>query len=102
MPNIKKTLISTGLYRYKPCDHKNRSSHTGRRIYRKRFKELTGMSPVQYINRLKIEKACQMLKGGDQHLQEISDFLGYNNLPCFYKVFKDHTGLTPKEYAKEK
>ena len=66
--------------------------------YRKQFKELTGLSPVQYINQLKIEKACQMLLGGDMRVQDISDFLGFYSLPYFYKVFKDCTGLTPKQY----
>ncbi len=66
--------------------------------YRKSFKKLTGLSPVQYINHLKIEKACQMLSGDDIRLQDISDFLQFYSLPYFYKVFKDHTGLTPNQY----
>lgn len=71
-------------------------------VYRKQFKQLTGLSPVQYINRLKIEKACQMLLSDDMRLQEISDYLGFYSLPYFYKVFKDHIGVTPQEYLKNK
>lgn len=67
--------------------------------YRKRFRELTECSPVQYINRLKIGKACQMLLDGDMRLQDISDFLNFYSLPYFYKVFRDVTGMTPKEYC---
>lgn len=66
--------------------------------YRKRFKALTGLSPVQYINRLKVEKACQMLLSDDMRLQDISDFLNFYSLPYFFKVFKDCTGLTPNQY----
>lgn len=69
--------------------------------YRKRFKALTGLSPVQYINRLKIEKACQMLMGYDMHIQDICDFLNFTSLPYFYKVFKAYTGLTPSEYQEQ-
>jgi len=70
-------------------------------VYRKQFKQLTGQSPVQYINGLKIQKACQMLCNDDMCLQDISDFLGFYSLPYFFKVFKEHTGLTPKQYAKQ-
>lgn len=67
-------------------------------VYRKRFKQLTGLSPVQYINRLKIEKACQMLCSDDISPKDISDFLNFYSLPYFYKVFKANTGLTPNQY----
>ncbi len=66
--------------------------------YRKRFKELTGHSPIQYINRLKIEKACDMLDWGEFPPSYISDFLSFYSLPYFYKIFKDVTGKTPNEY----
>ena len=67
--------------------------------YRKQFKLLTGKTPVEYINALKIEKACQLLFNDDMSLQDISDFLGFYSLPYFFKVFKEQTGLTPKQYA---
>ena len=70
--------------------------------YRKRFKQLTGLSPIQYINKLKIEKACQLILTGDINMQEISDFLNFYNLPYFYKVFRENTGLTPLQYRQEK
>ena len=70
-------------------------------VYRKKFKQLTGMSPVRYINRLKIERACQLILTGDISMQEISDFLNFYNLPYFYKVFREFTGLTPMQYRHE-
>jgi len=66
--------------------------------YRKRFKELTGRSPVQYIKQLKIEKASQLILTDDLSIQDISDFLNFYSLPYFYKVFRDVTGLTPMQY----
>ena len=70
-------------------------------VYRKRFKQLTGLSPVQYINRLKVEKACQLLRSDDMSPGAISDFLNFYSLPYFYKVFRDHTGMTPNQYREQ-
>ena len=69
--------------------------------FRKKFKQITGVSPVQYINKLKIEKACQLILTGDIGMQEISDFLNFYNLPYFYKVFREFTGLTPMQFRTE-
>ncbi len=69
--------------------------------YRKRFRALTGMSPVQYINRLKIKKACQMLRSGDMRSEDICAFLNFYSLPYFYKVFRDYMGCTPNEYRNQ-
>ena len=67
--------------------------------YRKRFKAVTGAAPLQYINNLKIEKARQMLLDSeDISVKEICDILNFYSLPYFYKVFKEHTGLTPMKY----
>ena len=49
-----------------------------------------------------IEKACQLILTGDIGMQEISDFLNFYNLPYFYKVFRENTGLTPLQYRQKK
>ncbi len=66
--------------------------------YRKRFKEITGLSPIQYINHLKIEKACELIKSGELNASDICGFLNFDSLSYFYRVFKGITGVTPKEY----
>lgn len=69
-------------------------------MYRRRFRQLTGLSPIQYINRLKIEKACQLLQSGDIGHQQVSEFLNFNSVSYFYRVFKSITGQTPGDYKK--
>lgn len=71
-------------------------------VYRRRFRALTGQSPVRYINGLKIEKACQLLQSGDMSPRQISDFLNFYSLPYFYKVFREFTGLTPNQYRDQR
>jgi len=70
-------------------------------VYRRRFRQLTGVSPIQYINHLKIEKACQLLRSGDITPGEISDYLHFYSVSYFYRVFKAVTGFTPNEYRKQ-
>ena len=69
--------------------------------YRIRFKEKAGMSPMKYITKLKIDTALKMLMDDDVPIHEICDFLNFYSVPYFYKVFKEHTGLTPNQYREK-
>ncbi|PHV70050.1 hypothetical protein CS063_12135 [Sporanaerobium hydrogeniformans] len=51
-----------------------------------------------YVSKVKIKKAKQLLAQGDMKIYEVSDLLNYTNAYYFSKVFKKVTGLTPKEY----
>ncbi|MCC3375288.1 response regulator [Cohnella sp. REN36] len=62
------------------------------------YKSETGEGLSGYILRLKMEKAEKMLLDGSQKIHEIAERLGYANPPYFIKVFKKHSGLTPKEF----
>lgn len=62
------------------------------------FKNETGESFVSYINRLRIEKACTLLRTSDLKISEIVRQVGYNDSQYFYRVFKKHIGQTPIEY----
>lgn len=66
--------------------------------YRRRFKELTGVSPVQYINSLKVQKACELLADADLNAADIAEFLSFCSISYFYRVFKDIKGMTPAEF----
>ena len=61
------------------------------------FKEFTGYSPIQYINRRRIEKAKEMLVISETTVSTISESLGLE-LSYFSRMFKDLTGLSPTAY----
>lgn len=72
----------------------------GETAFRKHFREKTGMSPVHYINALKIERACDMLRSSEMTVSGIGEFLGFYDIAYFHKVFKRYTGMTPGEYSR--
>ncbi|MEK3885737.1 response regulator [Paenibacillus sp. PL2-23] len=64
------------------------------------FKKQTGMSPVNYINRIRVEQAKERLMQTDKKIYEIAEEVGFSNLPYFTRLFKQVAGLTPKEFRK--
>ncbi len=65
------------------------------------FKEATGQTPIVYRNSLRVENACALMEQTSYTLQEISDALGFSDPAYFSKMFKRHTGMSPKRYRKE-
>ncbi|MBL8024843.1 MAG: helix-turn-helix domain-containing protein, partial [Fibrobacteres bacterium] len=62
------------------------------------FKEATGYTMVQFINRLKIDRAIELLKSGNLSATDVSLSVGFASLDHFRRVFKEQTGTTPKEF----
>jgi AraC-like DNA-binding protein len=64
------------------------------------FKENSGLTLFDYLNRIKIEFACKMLMSDELSISEICYDSGFNNLNHFNRQFKKITGLTPSGYRK--
>ena len=62
------------------------------------FKELTGLSPMQYVNSLRIEEGKKMLKSTVLSIGDIAYAIGYNDVHYFSNVFKRSVGCSPSEY----
>jgi len=61
------------------------------------FKEFTGKTIVQYITQLRINYACERLKETRQISFSAFDS-GFNDISFFYRTFKKHLGMTPREF----
>ena len=68
--------------------------------FRKLFTQITGTSPINYIQQLRINKAKEMLKSDYSKISLISEEVGYSNIYHFSKMFKQITSYSPTEYAK--
>ena len=66
-----------------------------------RFHEETGMTITEYIRAQKIKKAQELLTSTEKTPIEISSYLGFSSQSHFQKVFKEVTGMTPKEYRQK-
>lgn len=69
-----------------------------RRNFVRRFKKATANTPLQYIQRVKIEVAKQRLESSTQNVNEVMFEVGYNDEKAFRTLFRRFTGLTPHEY----
>ena len=64
------------------------------------FKELTGCSPMEYRNNIRIEHAKELLTDTDLFIEEISQRVGYASNVYFCDAFKAKVGLSPSQYRK--
>ena len=62
------------------------------------FKRTMGMSYTDYLNRLRIEKACRLLSGTDTTVTLVAANCGYDSIRSFNRNFIKHMGVSPKNY----
>lgn len=62
------------------------------------FKKQTGESFIQYVTRVKMEKAIELLKEPQYKTYQVSELLGYKTPRYFSRLFRNHTGMNPSEY----
>lgn len=66
------------------------------------FKQVTGVTPMEYRNRVRIDHAKELLGNRYFSVSEIAEALGYTSLAYFSVQFKRATGVTPTEYQNGK
>ena len=97
--DILKNLQSPAFFTQKVSDiiaHTNYSHSQFLKI----FKQYTGISIIQYIGRLRIEYAAELLRHTDETVLAICEESGYDSLSFFIKSFKSYYGQTPLQYRK--
>ena len=64
------------------------------------FSEMTHQTPMDYLNRQRIEQACCQLATTDDSITEIAYRNGFNDLSYFIRTFKKYKGITPGKYKR--
>lgn len=70
------------------------------RSFKRRFAKATGMTPIEYVQTMRLEEAKQILETTDTPVEAIANEVGYEDPSYFGRLFKRNVGLTPAQYRK--
>lgn len=62
------------------------------------FKKYTGMTVFEYLNHLRIQKACELLRTSENPISEIAEKCGFESASFFIRKFKEIQSCTPRQY----
>jgi len=65
------------------------------------FKKASGNTFTEFVNRLRVNHACQLLTETDKYISTICYHVGYNNVANFNRRFVEIKKITPSEYRKQ-
>lgn len=74
---------------------------SSRRNIVRRFKQVTGITPIEYLQQTRIEAAKKLLEQTNQQMMEVIYNSGYNDAKAFRKVFRKTVGMTPSAYREK-
>lgn len=67
--------------------------------YSRLFKKYTGLSPIEYLTQLRVDRAKELLVISDYRLKGIAQSVGYGDEFYFSRIFKKVVGQSPREFA---
>ncbi len=70
--------------------------------FRKIFRRTHGVSPLKYINSLRLSRACRLVESGYYRTGEVSSLCGFSDAKYFSTAFKKEYGVSPAAYRKQK
>jgi transcriptional regulator GlxA family with amidase domain len=83
-----------------PVDEMIKRSKLAERTFKRRFTSATGLAPIAYVQRLRIEDAKRRLERTEASVDEVSWRVGYEDSAFFRRLFKRTTGLAPGAYRR--
>lgn len=75
--------------------------HMSERSFRSMFAKYTGVTPKQYLIKIKMQNAAQILQTSDFSINKVSEKLGYSSPFQFSRDFKKYYGVSPNSYRKK-
>jgi transcriptional regulator GlxA family with amidase domain len=83
-----------------PVEEMIKRSRLAERTFKRRFTAATGMTAIDYVQRLRVEDAKRRLERSDDSVDDISWRVGYEDPAFFRRLFKRTTGMAPGAYRK--
>lgn len=78
-----------------------KASNISKSVLYKNFASYLSQTPIDYINKKRVDKACKLLLTSNLSIENIMGAVGFSNLSYFYKRFKELKGITPKQYRSQ-
>lgn len=69
-----------------------------RSVLQRRMKQLTGITPIDFLREARLQHACQILLSADMPVADVAYQCGFSDPKYFSRCFKQHTGLSPSDY----
>ena len=92
--------LSTHFSVANPVEQMIQRSKLAERTFKRRFTAATGITPIAYVQRLRIEDAKRRLERTDASVDDISWRVGYEDAAFFRRLFRRTTGMAPGAYRK--
>ncbi|MHC0444778.1 hybrid sensor histidine kinase/response regulator transcription factor [Flavobacterium sp. 3-218] len=78
------------------------SMNMSRVTFNRKFKSLTGMTPVEFVKEMRVKRAKQFLDAGETDIADIGYRVGFNSSGYFSTCFKEVFQMSPSDYLKQK
>lgn len=72
--------------------------HLSETHFRRLFEDVMHMVPADYINFIRIQKACELINRSGQTIEQIANLVGYESQPTFNRNFMKIMGMTPRQF----
>lgn len=83
-----------------PVSAMARASGLPERSFKRRFRNATGMSPLEYVHTLRLEESKHLLESGDAPVEAVANEVGYADASFFGRLFRRNVGMTPAQYRR--
>lgn len=74
--------------------------HYSKPYISRKFKEETNLTALEYLQKIRIEKSCELLAVGELQIHEVANAVGYEDIKFFHTLFKRMLKMTPGTYQK--
>ena len=83
-----------------PVSAMMRLSGLAERNFNRRFKQATGLSPLEYVHTLRLEESKHLLETTELPIDAVANEVGYEDASFFGRLFRRQVGLTPAQYRR--
>ncbi len=99
LPQIKRAIgyIKENLQKKMGIEEIAEAAGLSRSYFSRRFRALTHLTVVEYINRVRCLHACRLIRSGEYRIQAAALASGFENMSYFTRTYRRHLGILPSE-----